>query len=288
MSTNYSLREILRKYPGMILLVITGSLILAACASAGTPSTSPTRTTLVQGKSALTRSIAGVQRCHAAQLELKMARNAHGAAYATPYGSGQANRIIEFVNTSSSTCELTGTPAPEEVTNSGASMPVSVNDKFMSSFSTLPGEPAVKIFDTPVDLSTGEGAAFVVETNYWFSGFIPPGSTHGLSRSSGLSRSDIQPPPLSAVTGPPSIGASPVFPASLAGAIISTRLTGNPGSDISTLAACQQYESSGPGQTIGQLASYEHWSQSQVASRWHAEFNLLCSSTGNPVQHFQL
>ncbi len=283
MSTNYSLREILRKYPGMILLVITGSLILAACASAGTPSTSPTRTTLVQGKSALTRSIAGVQRCHAAQLELKMARNAHGAAYATPYGSGQANLIMEFVNTSSSTCELTGVPAPEMTTGNGSSSPVPANHQSVtSSIATSPGEPAVKIFDAPVELPPDQSAAFAVNTNYGPLSYIPPGSTHILSRS------DNQAPSQPPSGNPGYIAISPVFPTSLINAILDTIDTGYPGSDISTLAACQQYESSGPGQTIGQLASYEHWSQSQVASRWHAEFNLLCSSTGNPVQHFQL
>ncbi len=273
---------LLHKYLGAMMLVTIGSLVLAACSGASSSPVALNHATRIKSTVGLTRSVTGVQRCHAAQLKLSLARNAQGAAYATPSGPGQATLIMEFMNTSSSTCELTGVPAPEMTTGNGSSAPVPANHQSVtSSIATLPGELAAKIFDTPVELSPDQSAAFAVSTDYVsVSGYIPPGSTHILS----LSGYQAPSRPASGASG--HITISPVFPASLAKAIDSTIETGYPGSDISTPAACRQYESSGPGQTIRQLASYEHWSQSQVASLWHAQFNLLCSSTGRPVQHF--
>ena len=196
-----------------------------------------------------------------------MARNAHGAAYVTPYGSGQANLIMEFVNTSSSTCELTGVPAPEMTTGNGSSSPVPANHQSVtSSIATSPGEPAVKIFDAPVELPPDQSAAFAVNTNYGPLSYIPPGSTHILSRS------DNQAPSQPPSGNPGYIAISPVFPTSLINAILDTIDTGYPGSNIGPL-------SSGPGQTIRQLASYEHWSQSQVTSLWQAEIDVLHSTS---------
>jgi hypothetical protein len=267
MFKQFKSRMLLHKYPGMVLLVITGSVVLAACAGASSSSATLNHATGIKSTVVLTRSVTGVQRCHAAQLELKMARNAHGAAYVTPYGSGQANLIMEFVNTSSSTCELTGVPAPEMTTGNGSSSPVPANHQSVtSSIATSPGEPAVKIFDAPVELPPDQSAAFAVNTNYGPLSYIPPGSTHILSRS------DNQAPSQPPSGNPGYIAISPVFPTSLINAILDTIDTGYPGSNIGPL-------SSGPGQTIRQLASYEHWSQSQVTSLWQAEIDVLHSTS---------
>lgn len=276
MFNQFKSRMLLHKYPGATLLVIIGSLVLAACTGVSSSAATSNQTTRTKSTVVLRRSVTSVQRCHATQLKLTLARNAQGAAYATPYGSGQATLIMEFVNTSSSTCELNGVATPEMTTSNGSSAPVPANHQSVtSSIATLPGEPAVKIFDAPVELSPNQSAAFAVTTDYTsLRGYIPPGSTHILSRSGYQTPSQ----PVSGASG--HIAISPVFPGSLVKAMDSTIETGYPGSDISTPTACRQYKSSGPGQTIRQLAPYERWSQSQVASLWHTQFNLLCSSTG--------
>jgi hypothetical protein len=277
MSTNRGYIEIAgRHIIGSIVtvcIVATATAVLLVYANTSTRTTSSAQAYKEQPVRALeTQASAGIRRCNAANLRVDYLRDAGGAAYVTPYGgAGEADMIMQFVNESASSCELTGAPTPEIAAANSARAKASVNVE--SSFNThLHGQPAVQIFDTPVVVSPGKAAAFAMDTTgAAIIGFVPPGSTHAVQWSSAG-------PPGSGIAGG-GIIITRVFPVSIAAAIDDVMNGGYP-SQFATPYTTECSSQRGPGPTMLDLAMYEHWSSGQVSSLWRAYCNMLSSNGG--------
>ncbi len=219
--------------------------------------------------------LARLPRCHSANLKVEPARDSEGAVYDAP-SMGSSPMIMEFVNMSTSTCELTGAPPAAEATfGKNPDTTTTVKTRVKSSFSTgIAGEPAVQIFDSPVELAPGQGAAFaaLMPDTLMINGFVPPGGT-------GVIRWNHGTPSIIENAGNSVIEVTPVFPPSQAGAILSTISERYPG-EFTTPYTTECSPKRGPGPTILHLAKYEHWSSAQVYSLWHAYCNMLGRSQG--------